>query len=102
MITQDFYNALQIVSDVTEISQEDILSKSRKMENVEARTLLITALNSQGYHPIQIANKMDMAVNSVKALMDTFPQRGKSNGIFNKMYIEIMRKLSELEKETYN
>ena len=101
MITEDFYNALQVVSKVTEISEEDILSKSRKMEVVEARVLLITALNSQGYHPMQIASKMDMAVSSVKALMDSFEQRTKSNGIFNKMYSEIMRKLAEYQEETY-
>ena len=92
MITQDFERTLAIVSEVTEIEKDKILCSCRQMEYVEARVLLIKALNEQGYHYSIIAKKMGRAVPSVKALLDGFQPR-KSNIIFSKLYSEIQRKL---------
>ena len=92
MITQDFERTLDIVSEVTEIEKEKILCSCRQMEYVEARVLLIKALNEQGYHYSIIAKKMGRAVPSIKALLDGFQSR-KSNIIFSKLYSEIQRKL---------
>lgn len=92
MITQDFERTLAIVSEVTEIEKDKILCSCRQMEYVEARVLLIKALNEQGYHYSIIAKKMGRAVPSVKALLDSFQSR-KSNIIFSKLYSEIQRKL---------
>ena len=47
-----------VVSDITEIDPEDILSTSKKMEVVEARVLLYRAMVDWGYHPAQIAMKV--------------------------------------------
>lgn len=58
MITKDFERTLAIVSEVTEIEKEQILSSCRLMEYVEARVLFIKALNDQGYHYALIAKKM--------------------------------------------
>lgn len=93
MITQDFERTLAIVSDVTEIEKEQILSSCRQMEYVEARVLLIKSLSEQGYHYTQIARKMNRAVPSVRALLDSFPLRQKQNLIFSKLHSEITRKL---------
>lgn len=95
MITQDFNKTLFVVSNITEIDEQHILSSCRKMEYVEARVLLIKALNQQGYHYSAIAKKMGMAISSVKALLDSFSQRQKQNIIFSKLYSEILRKLNE-------
>ena len=92
MITQDFERTLAIVSEVTEIEKDKILCSCRQMEYVEARVLLIKALNEQGYHYSIIAKKMGRAVPSIKALLDGFQSR-KSNIIFAKLYLEIQRKL---------
>lgn len=92
MITQDFERTLAIVSEVTEIEEDKILCSCRQMEYVEARVLLIKALNEQGYHYSIIAKKMGRAVPSIKALLDGFQSR-KSNIIFSKLYSEIQRKL---------
>ena len=93
MITQDFERTLAIVSDVTEIEKELILSSCRQMEYVEARVLFIKSLSEQGYHYMQIARKMNRAVPSVRALLDGFQQRYDSSAIFAKLYKEIQRKV---------
>lgn len=95
MITQDFERTLAVVSEVTEIDKEQILSSCRQMEYVEARVLFVKALNEQGYHYIAIAKKMGRAVSSIKALLDNFQQRSEGNIIFKKLHSEIKRKLSD-------
>ena len=93
MITQDFDRTLEIVSQVTEIDKEKIISSCRQMEYVEARVLLIKALNEQGYHYRTIAAYMDRAATSVKALLDSFDQRHINNPLFKKLHTEIIRKV---------
>lgn len=92
MITQDFERTLAIVSEVTEIEKDKILCSCRQMEYVEARVLLIKALSEQGYHYSIVAKKMNRAIPSIKALLDSFDSR-KGNVIFFKLHSEIMRKL---------
>ena len=93
MISKDFKRTLAVVSEVTEIEQDKILSSCRLMEYVEARVLLIKTLSEQGYHYIAIAKKMNRAVPSIKALLDSFQYRQESSIIFNKLYKEIRSKL---------
>ena len=93
MITQDFEKTLAIVSEVTEIEKEKILSSCRQMEYVEARVLFIKSLSEQGYHYTQIAKKMNRSVPSVRALLEGFNQRVLMNIIFGKLYKEIQRKV---------
>ncbi len=93
MITQDFDRTLDIVSQVTEIEKEKILSSCRQMEYVEARALLIKALSEQGYHYRTIAAYMNRAATSVKALLDGFHQRYTANPLFRKLHTEIIRKV---------
>lgn len=93
MITQDFERTLDIVSSVAEIDKEKILCSCRMMEYVEARVLLIKALSDQGYHYSIIAKKMSRASTSIKAHLDGFDGRNKSNPLFNKLYSEIRRKV---------
>lgn len=93
MITQDFDRTLEIVSQVTEIDKEKIISSCRQMEYVEARVLLIKSLSEQGYHYRTIAAYMERAATSVKALLDGFPQRHADNPLFRKLHTEILRKV---------
>lgn len=95
MISADFVRALNITSEVTEIEPRLILSRSKRMEYVEARMLLAKAMNELGYHPIQIAFRMHISVNAVRSLLDNFPIREKTDKILSKMYAEIIKKLSE-------
>lgn len=93
MISKDFERTLAIVSEVTEIEKEKILSSCRQMEYVEARVLFVKALSEQGYHYAMIAKKMERAVSSIKALLDGFEQRKESSIIFGKLHSEITRKV---------
>lgn len=93
MISRDFERTLAAVSEVTEIDKELILSSCRQMEYVEARVLLIKALNEQGYHYMHIARVMNRAVPSIRALLDSFQQRCESSVIFSKLHKEIQRKI---------
>lgn len=91
MITQDYDRTLAIVSEVTEIDKEQILSSCRRMEYVEARVLFIKALSQQGYHYSVIAKKMGRAVSSIKALLDGFDDRDSI--LLRRLHSEITRKL---------
>lgn len=93
MISDDFDLALFVVSDITEINPEDILSPSKKMEVVEARVLLYRAMVDWGYHPAQIAMKVRKEKSGVVALLETFQERERANPIFKRLYKEISKKL---------
>lgn len=56
---------LSIVSDITEISKEDIMSKSHKEDVVEARLLVIYFCRKEGLLPSRIAQLMGMSHRNV-------------------------------------
>lgn len=93
MLTEDYNRALEIVSRISEISIDDILSPTKRMEVVDARGLLIKALTELGYYPNQIAYKMNRTPEGVRYLLNNYIYRETANKILKRLSEEISKEL---------
>ena len=79
-----FAEILSVVSIETEVSQEKILSDSKEIEVVDARSILIHLLKKEGLYPSEIASFINKTKRSVNQNISSFDDRlsgGKIMGI---------------------
>jgi len=79
-----FAELLEIVSNETEVSREKILSDSKEIEVVDARSILIHLLYKEGLYPSEIASFINKTKRSVNQNLSSFSVRldsGKMLGI---------------------
>lgn len=70
-----FAKVLCAVSEITEISTDEILSKNRSVDIVDARAIVVRALHFIGYYPKQIARLMGMTSANVRRILTQFADR---------------------------
>lgn len=91
---KDLFNAvLGLVSEVTGISKEDILSGSHRADIVDARCLFVHFLFKEGVYPTVIASMMKKSSAGVRHLLAGFDNRKTSNKLFSNISEEIEKKL---------
>lgn len=76
-----FAHIMDVVSRETEVSSEDILSESKAVEVVDARSLLAISLYEAGFYPPVIARYMKKTPACIRYLIAGFEQRKNSNKI---------------------
>ena len=86
-----FNRVLDVVSQQTEVSREQILSRSKSMEVVDARCILFRLLQEQGLYPGQIATQARKTPAAIRYLLSHFEDRVKSNKMV-KIYLQNIRK----------
>lgn len=69
-----------IVSELTEISREDLLSRSRRSDIIEARCLLVYILRYLGVRPYKIAKLLSIPERSVYYSITSFSVRSDQDG----------------------
>lgn len=89
-----FNRVLDVVSQQTEVSREQILSRSKSMEVVDARCILFRLLQEQGLYPGQIATQARKTPAAIRYLLSHFEDRVKSNKMV-KIYLQNIRNASE-------
>lgn len=89
-----FNRVLDVVSQQTEVSREQILSRSKSMEVVDARCILFRLLQEQGLYPGQIATQARKTPAAIRYLLSHFEDRVKSNKMV-KIYLQISENASE-------
>lgn len=81
-----FNDILEIVARETEIEAEMILSSScRQREVVDARYMLVNALQRHGFYNNSIAAMMNLSLRSVEIMTERFQDRQKRGGIMFKL-----------------
>lgn len=70
-----FADALKIISDETEIPSEKILSQSKEIDVVDARSILIHILYRKGIYPSEIAAFINKTKRCVNHSISTFESR---------------------------
>lgn len=96
-----FEGIISIVSDLTDISREEMLSRSRRSDIIEAKYLLIYLLKSQGVKPYKIALLMDMPERCVYYSITSFSMRSDQDGSMLKAwYKEAKSRLQKLCKSS--
>lgn len=78
---------ISIVTDLTEISREELLSRSRRSDIVEARCLLIYILRFLGVKPYKIAKLLDIPERSVYYSITSFSVRSDQDGSMLKTWL---------------
>lgn len=92
--TQLFSHILSLVSQETEIPELMILSKSKTIPVVDARSILVAILVEQGLYPTQIAEYLHKTPAAVRNLLNSFRDRQKANKIIAS-YTQNVRKSLE-------
>ena len=76
-----FAHIMDVVSKETEVTIEDILSESKAVEIVDARSLLAVSLYEAGFYPPVIARYMKKTPACIRYLIAGFEQRKNTNKI---------------------
>lgn len=96
-----FEEIISIVSELTEISREEMLSKSRRSDIIEARCLLIYALRSLGVKPYKIALLLGIPERSVYYSITSFSIRSDQDGSMLKTWLsDVKSRLQKVCKRT--
>lgn len=88
-----FEAVLNLVSEVTGTSKEDILSGSHRADIVDARCIFVHALFKAGMYPTIIANMMGRSSAGVRHLLSGYNDRAASSKLFSTISKEIEKKL---------
>ena len=91
--TQLFNTVLQLVSEETEIPECLILSHSRSVEIVDARSILVNILAERGIYPVQIADYIHHTPASVRNLITDYNARKNNNHLIDIMSKRIRNSL---------
>lgn len=92
----DFANlVLDLVADELDVPKEQILSRSRNAEVVDARYVAVKLLYSHNVYPSRIAVVMGMATRSVQYIITAFDARIQANRMLRNNYAKLAKKLGE-------
>ncbi len=89
-----FSKIINKVSDETEITKEEILSGSKKIEVVDARSITVILLNEHGFYPETIAKLMNKTSACIRHIISSFDERMKGNKMIE-IYLQKVRKFLE-------
>lgn len=97
-----FYaTVMSVVTDLTDLSENDILHGRRTMEVVDARWLCVRLMKDIGMYPYQIAGYMAMNVRTVQYIISNFNDRMKFGDAMLQIYLQMakerLRKINEVE-----
>ena len=83
--SEDFGKVMKVVTELTEVSEEAILGRSRDIDVVDARWMVICLMNEKGYLAKQIAPLINHPVRTVNHAINFFSERVRysCNGLGN-------------------
>ena len=88
-----FQETLSAVVDETGLEREQILSKGKEEELVDARSVFIKILNERGLYPIQISRFTGICQRSVNRFLIGFKERCDSRKIMRLNYENVKTKV---------
>lgn len=83
--TEDFSKVIKVVAELMDVTEQDILGKSRVQEVVDARWMVIYLMKEKGYSTKQIVPLMCHPERTINHAISNFEDRVKYsyNGIGN-------------------
>ena len=85
MLRENFIAVLQATSKAAEVSCNEMLSDSKKLEVVDARSVAIKILSDAGYCPCRIARFFNKTESSIRYYLNNFELRKENNKILEKI-----------------
>lgn len=90
---QIFQETLSAVMEATEVEQEQILSRCKQEEVVDARAMLVKLMNDKGLYPVQISKITGLGIRSVTQFLLGFSMRINSRKIMRMNYERVKTQL---------
>ena len=90
-----YATVMSVVTDLTDLTEDEILNGKRTMEVVDARWLSVRLMRDIGLYPFQIAEMMAMSVRSVQYILINFDDRMKFGDAMLKIYLQMAKKRLE-------
>lgn len=86
---EDFGKVIKVVTELTGVTDQDILGKSRKKEVVDARWMTICLMSEKGYSTQEISKLVLHPERTVNNAIQMFRDRERysSNGLGNIFFI---------------
>lgn len=95
--SQIFNTILSAIEAETEVSRQDILSRKKQPDIVDARCLLYYCLREADFYPSQIARMCGHSRQSVSAAINGFDTRCRFSGkMLSKFLQDIRKKLTSM------
>lgn len=82
-----YATVMSVVTDLTDLSENEILNGKRTMEVVDARWLCVRLMRDIGLYPSQIAELMAMTVRTVQYILNNFDDRMKFGDAMLNIYL---------------
>lgn len=80
MRKEDYFSrVIEVVTDLMDVSEKDILGKSREYEIVDARWMAICLMHEKGYTTKQIAVLMNHPIRTINHSINRFYARLKDS-----------------------
>ena len=82
---EDFGKVIKVVTELMDVTDQEILGKSRESEVVDARWMVICLMHEKGYSTKEIAPLMCHPIRTINHALKGFSDRAKysNNGIGN-------------------
>lgn len=75
--SEDFSKVIKVVTELTEVSEESILGRSREAEVVDARWMVIYFMKMKGYCTNEISELIQHPNRTVNHALQSLPRRLK-------------------------
>lgn len=76
--SEDFSKVIKVVTELTEVSEEAILGRSREYEVVDARWAVICLMKEKGYTSKQISSLIKHPIRTVNNAINCLSVRARS------------------------
>lgn len=74
-VNEYYKRTVEVVGDLTGLTEDEIVGKRRMRELVDARCLVVRLMRDAGYYPSQIARVMGISTRWVQKVIETFDDR---------------------------
>lgn len=75
--SEDFSKVIKVVTELTDVTEQDVLGKSRVKELVDARWMVIYFMKMKGYCTKEISELIHHPSRTVNHALQTLPRRLK-------------------------
>ena len=82
---EDFSKVIKVVTELTDVTEEQILGRSREQAIVDARWMTIYFLRMKGYMPEELSSLLHHPIRTINHAAQNFPDRARYsvNGLGN-------------------
>jgi hypothetical protein len=86
-------SVIELVSGELEITRDNILSRSRNAETVDARHMAVRLLHAHGVYPSRIAEIFHLSPRNIHYVITSFDARIQTNRKLRNIYAKIAKQL---------